>query len=76
MNLIEFLDSHDKAISAMNNVIDMVEDGNNRLGDELISFAEVVAEVLEELATVKHYIKELETMFLNCEADYGDKKNV
>lgn len=72
MNLIEFLDSHDKAMSAMNNVIDMVEDGNNRLGDELIS----VAEVVEELATVKHYIKELETMFLNCEADYGDKKNV
>lgn len=61
MNLIEFLDSHDKAMSAMNNVIDIVEDGNNRLGDELIS----VAEVVEELATVKHYIKELETLFLN-----------
>lgn len=61
MNLIEFLDSHDKAISAMNNVIDMVEDGNYRLGDELVS----VTEVVEELATVKHYIKELETLFLN-----------
>lgn len=60
MNLIEFLDSHDKAISAMNNVIDMVEDGNYRLGDELIS----VTEVAEELATAKHYIKELETLFL------------
>ena len=59
MNLIEFLDSHDKAMSAMNNVIDIVEDGNNRLGDELISVAESVAEVVEELATVKHYIKEL-----------------
>lgn len=76
MNLIELLDNHDKAMAAMNNVIDMVEDGNNRLGDELISVAEVVAEVVEELATVKHYIKELETMFLNREADYGDKKNV
>lgn len=65
MNLIEFLDSHDKAMSAMNNVIDIVEDGNNRLGDELISVAESVAEVVEELATVKHYIKELETLFLN-----------
>lgn len=61
MNLIDFLDSHDKAISAMNNVIDMVEDGNYRLGDELVS----VTEVVEELATVKHYIKELETLFLN-----------
>ncbi len=65
MNLIEFLDSHDKAMSAMNNVIDIVEDGNNRLGDELISVAESIAEVVEELATVKHYIKELETLFLN-----------
>lgn len=72
MNLIEFLDSHDKAMSAMNNVIDMVEDGNNRLGDELISVAEFVAEVVEELATVKHYIKELETLFLtqNKDCDY------
>lgn len=72
MNLIEFLDSHDKAMSAMNNVIDMVEDGNNRLGDELISVAESVAEVVEELATVKHYIKELETLVLtqNKDCDY------
>lgn len=72
MNLIEFLDSHDKAMSAMNNVIDMVEDGNNRLGDELICVAEFVAEVVEELATVKHYIKELETLFLtqNKDCDY------
>ena len=56
----------------MNNVIDMVEDGNNRLGDELISVAEFVAEVVEELATVKHYIKELETLFLtqNKDCDY------
>lgn len=60
MNLIEFLDSHDKAMAAVNNVIDIVEDGNNRLNDELIS----VTEVVEELATVKHYIKELETLFL------------
>lgn len=65
MNLIEFLDSHDKAISAMNNVIDMVEDGNYRLGDELVS----VTEVVEELATVKHYIKELETLFLTSKGE-------
>ena len=29
-----------------------------------------------DFVTEKHYIKELETMFLNREADYGDKKNV
>lgn len=65
MNLIEFLDSHDKAMSAMNNVIDMVEDGNNRLNDELVS----VTEVVEELATVKRYIKELETLFLTSKGE-------
>lgn len=61
MNLIEFLDNHDKAMSAMNNVIDMVEYANLKEGDGVIS----VTEVVEELATVDHYIKELETLFLN-----------
>lgn len=69
MNLIEFLDSHDKAMSAMNNVIDMVEDGNNRLNDELVSVTESVTEVVEELATVKRYIKELETLFLTSKGE-------
>ncbi|MGF0046523.1 hypothetical protein ACQRD4_00910 [Streptococcus hyointestinalis] len=61
MNLIEFLDGHDKSMSAMNNVIDMVEYANLKEGDGVIS----VTEVVEELATVDHYIKELETLFLN-----------
>lgn len=65
MNLIEFLDSRDKAISAMNNVIDMVEYVNLNEGDGVIS----VTEVVEELATVKRYIKELETLFLTSKGE-------
>ncbi|MCI6872485.1 MAG: hypothetical protein SPD91_06560 [Streptococcus hyointestinalis] len=65
MNLIEFLDGHDKAMSAMNNVIDMVEYVNLNEGDGVIS----VTEVVEELATVKRYIKELETLFLTSKGE-------
>lgn len=67
MNLIEFLDSHDKAMSAMNNVIDMVEYANLKEGDGVIS----VTEVVEELATVDYYIKELETLFLIIKGQHG-----
>lgn len=65
MNLIELLDNHDKAMAAMNNVIDMVEYVNLNEGDGVIS----VTEVVEELATVKRYIKELETLFLTSKGE-------
>ena len=65
MNLIEFLDSRDKAISAMNNVIDMVEAVNLNEGDGVIS----VNAVVEELAKEKRYIKELETLFLSSKGE-------
>lgn len=75
MNLIEFLDSHDKAISAMNNVISIVGYANSNRDDDVIIVSDVVTEVVEELATVKHHIKELETLFLTRKEDYGDKTN-
>lgn len=65
MNFIELLDNHDKAMSAMNNVIDIVEYVNLNEGDGVIS----VTEVVEELATVKRYIKELETLFLTSKGE-------
>ena len=65
MNFIELLDNHDKAMSAMNNVIDIDEYVNLNEGDGVIS----VTEVVEELATVKRYIKELETLFLTSKGE-------
>lgn len=69
MNLIEFLDSHDKAMSAMNNVIDIVEYANSNRDDDVIVVSDVVTEVVKELTTVKHYIKELETLFLTSKGE-------
>ncbi|HFI0631634.1 TPA: hypothetical protein ACGO4G_000162 [Streptococcus suis] len=56
MKLVEFLESHDKAIAAKFNILELIRDGNERLGQVLISNHELE----QELDSIFRYIEFLE----------------
>ncbi|HEL1638256.1 hypothetical protein [Streptococcus suis] len=45
MKLVEFLESHDKAIAAKFNILDLIRNGNERIGHVLISNHELEQEL-------------------------------
>ncbi|HFI0036840.1 TPA: hypothetical protein ACGOTT_001801 [Streptococcus suis] len=45
MELIKFIESHDKAMTAKHMILDIIRDGNERLGQELIDSEEVKQEL-------------------------------
>lgn len=56
MKLVEFLESHDKAIAAKFNILELIRDGNERLGQVLISSHELE----QELDSIFRHIEFLE----------------
>ncbi|HEM3576845.1 TPA: hypothetical protein U1C15_000462 [Streptococcus suis] len=45
MELTKFIESHDKAMTAKNMILEIIRDGNERLGQELIDSEEVKQEL-------------------------------
>lgn len=59
MELTKFIESHDKAMAAKHMILDIIRDGNERLGQELIDSEEVKQElqnVFEHIALLEEVI--------------------
>lgn len=67
MDLIRFLESHDNALKSCNVIVDIVANGNFRLGSELISLDEVMG----EFDKIKSHIKLLENELISGKELHG-----
>ena len=71
MDLIRFLESHDNALKSCNEIVDIVANGNFRLGSELISLDEVMG----EFDKIKSHIKLLENELISGKELHGRQTN-
>lgn len=65
MNFKEFLQKHDGAIRALEAIAAIAEDGNYRLGTDILD----IEEINREIETIKQYISGLENVYI----DFGIK---